>query len=306
MEPRDHIDRLATEQRNRASRHLDLRSAAEIARIINREDRKVPAIVAHALPQIAQAIDMIARAICSGGRLIYVGAGTSGRLAALDAAECAPTFNTDPKIVQYVIAGGDRALGHEAEYSEDSRKAGKRDLAKRRPSKRDVVVGVAASGRTPYTVAALQLARKRGAQTVAVVCNYDSPLARVADIAIVAEVGPEVISGSTRMKAGTAQKLILNMLTTGAMTRLGYVFDNLMVNVSPKNEKLTERAIGILQSIAKISRAQAMRALRAGGKDVPVALVMLLGGAQSREAQKLLQSVHGNVRQAIEAALDKK
>lgn len=300
------IHGLDTEQRNRASRHLDLRSAAEIARIINREDRKVAAVVSHALPQIAQAIEAIAKALGSGGRLIYVGAGTSGRLAALDAAECAPTFNTDPKLVQYVIAGGDRALGHAAEYSEDSRPAGKRDLAKRRPTKRDVVIGIAASGRTPYTLAALQFARQRGAYTIAVTCNYNTPLERAADIAIVAAVGPEVVTGSTRMKAGTAQKLILNMLTTGAMTRLGYVFDNLMVNVTPKNEKLTERGIGILQTMAKISRAQATRALRTSGRSVPVALVMLLGDAARPRAEKLLRAARGNVRQAIEAALDSK
>jgi len=305
MPRNDSIHRLTTEQRNRASRHLDLRSAAEIARIINREDRKVALAVAHALPQIAQAIDAIARALRSGGRLIYVGAGTSGRLAALDAAECVPTFNTDPKMVQYVIAGGDPALGRASEFSEDSRQAGKRDLALRRPSRHDVVVGVAASGRTPYTVAALQFARKRGAKTIAVVCNYDSPLERAADIAIVAAVGPEVISGSTRMKAGTAQKMILNMLTTGAMTRLGYVFDNLMVNVVPKNEKLIERAIGILQTAAKVSRTQAVRALRNAGKSVPAALVMLLAETTRPEAQKLLRSLHGNVRAAIDAATNK-
>lgn len=306
MNPRNYIKKLDTEQRNRTSRHLDLRSAAEIANIINREDRKVPAIVGHALPQIAQAIDAIARAISCGGRLIYVGAGTSGRLAALDAAECAPTFNLDPKLVQYVMAGGDRALGHAAEYSEDSREAGKRDLAKRRPGKRDVVIGIAASGCTPYTVAALQFARKRGAYTIAVTCNYNTPLARAAHIAIVAAVGPEVVSGSTRMKAGTAQKLILNMLTTGAMTRLGYVFDNLMVNVTPKNDKLTERGIGILQTMAKISRAKAIQALKASGKNVPIALVMLLGHVPRAQAEKLLHTKKGNVRQAIEAALDSK
>lgn len=305
MRSRD-IHRLSTEQRNRSSRHLDLRSAAEIARIINREDRKVAAVVSHALPQVAQAIEAIAKAITSGGRLIYVGAGTSGRIAALDAAECAPTFNLDPELVQYVMAGGDQALGHPAEYSEDSREAGKRDLAKRRPTKRDVVIGIAASGRTPYTVAALQWARARGAYTVAVTCNYNTPLERMADIAIVAAVGPEVVTGSTRMKAGTAQKLILNMLTTGAMTRLGYVFDNLMVNVTPRNEKLTERGIGILQTMAKISRAQANRALKAAGKSVPVALVMLLGQAARSEAEELLRATHGNVRQAIETCLDGK
>ena len=303
MTSRD-LQRLSTEQRNRASRHLDLRSAAEIARIINREDRKVAVVVSHALPQIAQAIEAIAKAISSGGRLIYVGAGTSGRIAALDAAECAPTFNLDPRLVQYVMAGGDRALGHPAEYSEDSRQAGKRDLARRKPGKCDVVIGIAASGRTPYTLAALQYARQQSAYTIAVTCNYNTPLARAAHIGIVAAVGPEVVTGSTRMKAGTAQKLILNMLTTGAMTRLGYVFDNLMVNVTPRNEKLTERGIGILESMAKISRAHAKQALKTSGKSVPVALVMLLGRTTRAEAEKLLRANHGNVRQAIDAALD--
>jgi N-acetylmuramic acid 6-phosphate etherase len=303
MTSRD-LHRLSTEQRNRASRHLDLRPATEIARIINREDRKVASVVSHALPQIAQAMEAIAKAISSGGRLIYVGAGTSGRIAALDAAECAPTFNLDPRLVQYVMAGGDRALGHPAEYSEDSREAGRRDLAKRKPGKRDVVIGIAASGRTPYTLAALQYARKQGAYTIAVTCNYNTPLARAAHIGIVAAVGPEVVTGSTRMKAGTAQKLILNMLSTGAMTRLGYVLDNLMVNVTPRNEKLTERGIGILETMAKISRAQAKRALQASGRSVPVALVMLLGRTPRPEAEQLLRTTHGNVRQAIEAALD--
>jgi N-acetylmuramic acid 6-phosphate etherase len=303
MTSRD-LHRLSTEQRNRASRHLDLRPATEIARIINREDRRVASVVSHALPQIAQAMEAIAKAISSGGRLIYVGAGTSGRIAALDAAECAPTFNLDPRLVQYVMAGGDRALGHPAEYSEDSREAGRSDLAKRKPGKRDVVIGIAASGRTPYTLAALQYARQQGAYTVAVTCNYNTPLARAAHIGIVAAVGPEVVTGSTRMKAGTAQKLILNMLSTGAMTRLGYVLDNLMVNVTPRNEKLTERGIGILETMAKISRTQAKRALQASGRSVPVALVMLLGHAARPEAEKLLRTTHGNVRQAIEAALD--
>src|SRR4029077_5710489 len=190
----------------------------EVARLINAEDAKVAAAVKRALPQIARAIDLIAAALKRGGRLIYVGAGTSGRLAALDAAECPPTFNTDPKTVQYVIAGGVKALASAVEGNEDSRKLGEREIAKKKPGKNDVVVGIAASGRTPFTVAAIEYARRRGAKTVAVTCNRSSQIAQTAEVALVSEVGPEVIAGSSRMKAGTAQKMVLNMLSTGAMT----------------------------------------------------------------------------------------
>src|SRR5258708_4162094 len=195
---------LTTEQQNSASQALDTKSALEIAAIINSEDAKVAAAVQQALPQIAEAIDAIASALSRGGRLIYIGAGTSGRIAALDAVECPPTFSTDPKMVQFVIAGGEKSLGRAVEANEDSSELGQRDIAKLRPGKKDVVVGIAASGRTPYTVAAVQYARKKGAKTIAVSCNAGSPLANAADIAITAEVGPEVVSGSTRMKAGTA------------------------------------------------------------------------------------------------------
>ena len=247
---------LATERTNRASADLDLKSSLEIARIINAEDAKVAAAVGRALPQIAQAIDMIAGALRSGGRLIYVGAGTSGRIAALDAAEIPPTYNADPKTVRFVMAGGAKALGAATEASEDSRESGQREMAKNNPGKNDVVVGIAASGRTPFTVAAIEYARRRGAKTIAVTCNRRSQLERAAHLAIVTEVRPEVISGSTRMKAGTAQKMVLNMLSTGSMTRLGYVYGNLMVNVRPKNAKLAERAVSVLQKAAGISAKQ--------------------------------------------------
>jgi N-acetylmuramic acid 6-phosphate etherase len=203
-------------------------------------------------------------------------------------------------MVQFVIAGGVRALGAAAEYNEDSRRAGQRDMAKKKPTHNDVIVGVAASGRTPYTVAALEYARSRGAKTVAVTCNPNSELERAAHIALVAEVGPEVISGSTRMKAGTAQKMILNMLSTGAMTRLGYVYGNLMVNVHLTNKKLLERGISILQKAATVDRAAAQAALKKAGNRVPVALVMLKAGVTRSEAANRLKSVHGNVRRAIE------
>ncbi|HLJ87473.1 MAG TPA: N-acetylmuramic acid 6-phosphate etherase [Candidatus Angelobacter sp.] len=291
---------LGTERQNPATADLDTLSALELARAIHREDRKVAKAVESALPQVAQAIDAIAAALSQGGRLIYVGAGTSGRIAALDASECPPTFNTSPRTVQYVIAGGDAALGHAAEYSEDSRTAGRSDLAKRKPGKKDVVVGIAASGRTPYTIAALEYARQKGAKAVAVTCNPGSELGRAADIEIVAEVGPEALSGSTRMKAGTAQKMILNMLTTGTMSRLGYVYGNLMVNVHTKNEKLVERGLGILQKAAAVDREAASKALKAASGRVSLALVMLKADVTRAEAQRRLKAAKGNVRKAIQ------
>jgi N-acetylmuramic acid 6-phosphate etherase len=277
---------------------LDIRSAREIARMIAAEDAKVAPAVARALPQIAQAIDIVADAIGRGGRLIYVGAGTSGRIAALDAAECPPTFNTQS--VHFIMAGGTRALWRPYESKEDSAAQGRRDMATKKPGRRDVVAGLAASGHTPYTLAALEYARGRGAKTVAITCTAGSPLSRAADIAMVAEVGPEVLSGSTRMKAGTAEKLICNMITTGAMARLGYVYGNLMVNVHPKNRKLAERAVGILQEAAGVERAEAARALKSAGNSVPGALVMLKAVVSRAEAQRRLKRARGNVRQAIE------
>lgn len=293
---------LATERSNTASTDLDRKSALEIARITNREDAKVAGAVKRALPQIAKAIDLIAAALSRGGRLIYVGTGTSGRIAALDALECPPTFDTDPELVQFVIAGGPKALGTAVEADEDSRTSGRREIAKRKMGPRDVVVGVAASGRTPFTVAALEYARGRGARTVAVTCNRNSQLEKAANIAIIAEVGPEVLAGSTRMKAGTAQKMILNMLTTGAMARLGYVYGNLMVNVHLKNEKLAERGVSILEKAASIKRAEAGRLLTAAGSRVPVALVMARACVSRATAIAALKKSRGHVRKAIEMA----
>jgi len=289
-----------TKQQNPASPELDTRSALEIARIIHHEDKKVAPAVAKALPQIAQAIDAIAQALEQSGRLIYVGAGTSGRIAALDASECPPTFNTDPRTIQYVMAGGEKALGRAAELNEDSRAMGQRDLARKKPTKKDVVVGIAASGRTPYTVAAVQYGRRKGARTIAVVCNPGSELGRAAEIEIVADVGSEALSGSTRMKAGSAQKMILNMLTTGAMARLGYIYGNLMVNVHIRNAKLLERGLAILQQATSIDRETAKQALKAAGNQVPVALVMLKTSLNRKQAQQKLKQAKGNVRKAIE------
>jgi N-acetylmuramic acid 6-phosphate etherase len=300
--PSAKLRQLPTERPNAAARDLDLKSSLEIARIINAEDAKVAAAVKAALPQIARAIDLIAQALKNGGRLIYVGAGTSGRLAALDASECPPTFNTDPRTVQFIIAGGTKALHSATEASEDSRQLGQREIAKRKPGKNDVVVGIAASGRTPFTVAAIEYARRHGAKTIAVTCYAASPLEKAAHVAIVAKVGPEVIAGSSRMKAGTAQKMILNMLSSGAMTRLGYVYGNLMINVHVKNEKLRERGLTILQRTPGINRQSAEQALKASRNHVPVALVMLQANVTRKQATQALKLTQGHVRQAIAAA----
>jgi len=293
------LRRLTTEKVNLASADLDRKSSLEIARIINSEDAKVAPALKRALPQIAQAIDLIAASLRKGGRLIYVGTGTSGRIAALDAAECPPTFDSDPKMVQFVIAGGPRALAMAVEANEDSPALGRRELARKKPRKNDVVVGLAASGRTPFTVAAIQYARSQGARTVAVTCNRNSPLGRAAHIEIVAEVGPEVVAGSTRMKAGTAEKMILNMLSTGAMARLGFAYGNLMVNVRLKNEKLRERAAAVLEKAATLERDEAQQLLKSSGNNVAVALVMAKTAMSRPQAEVALKRSGGHVRKAI-------
>ena len=299
-EPNSLLQELTTERQNEASQGFDTKSAIEIARIINHEDVKVPAAVKKALPEIAQVIDQVARCLRDGGRLIYIGAGSSGRIAALDASECPPTYSTAPGQVQYIMAGGPKALASAVEVNEDSEELGQRDIARRRPTRKDIVVGVSASGRTPYVVAAVAYARARGAHTAAVTCNYETPLANAADTTIVADVGPEVISGSTRMKAGTAQKMVLNMITTGAMTRLGYVYENLMVNVHMQNSKLVERGIRILMCACGIERALAVDTIKSAGRSVPVALVMLKAKVDKPEAVRRLAKSDGNVRLAIE------
>jgi N-acetylmuramic acid 6-phosphate etherase len=299
---RTELRQLATELANPASADLDLKSSFEVARIINVEDAKVAAAVKGALPQIARAIDLIAGALQRGGRLIYVGTGTSGRIAALDAVECPPTFNTDPKTVQFVIAGGPKALGTAVEASEDLHALGEREIAKKKPVRKDVVVGISASGRTPFTIAAVEYARRHGAKTIAVTCIRNSPLGKAVGLTIVTEVGPEVISGSSRMKAGTAQKMVLNILSTGTMTRLGYVYGNLMVNLHLKNEKLAGRAVNILQAAAGINRAAARQALKRAGKSVPVGLVMLQAQVGRADAERALKAAAGHVRRAIAAA----
>ena len=294
------LHQLTTESQNEASQGFDTKSALEIARIINHEDAKVAAAVKKAIPEIAEVIDQVARSLRDGGRLIYIGAGSSGRIAALDASECPPAYSTAPGQVQYIMAGGPKALASAVEVNEDSEELGQRDIARRRPTRKDVVVGVSASGRTPYVVAAVAYARARGAHTAAVTCNHETPLAAAADIAVVADVGAEVISGSTRMKASTAQKMVLNMITTGAMTRLGYVYENLMVNVHMQNSKLVERGIRILMGACMIDRETAVHTIKSAGRSVPVALVMLKAKVDKPEAVRRLAKSDGNVRLAIE------
>ncbi len=290
---------VVTERANPASAGLDAMTSLEIAQVINLEDRRVPLAMEAALPQIALAMDAVAKAFRSGGRLIYVGAGTSGRLGALDASECPPTFHADPKMLQFVIAGGEKALGKALEAAEDSAKLGRRDMGRKRLTRKDVVMGLAASGQTPYTIGALEFAREKGCVTVAVTANLDSPLERAAEIAIAIDTGPEVVAGSTRMKAGTMQKLVCNMITTGAFARIGYVYGNLMVNVQLTNHKLRERGIGIVQQVCGCDRESAMLALESAKGSVPVALVMLQSAVGAGEARKRLKAAKGNVREAV-------
>jgi N-acetylmuramic acid 6-phosphate etherase len=291
---------LTTERRNRATENLDRMSTLELVTVMNREDASVPRAIKRVLPEIANAVDIIATRLKKGGRLIYVGTGTSGRIGALDASECPGTFGAKTDMVQFLIAGGEGALAHATEASEDSAEQGRRDMTARRPGKRDVVVGLAASGRTPYTVSAVAYAKSKGAATIAIACNRGSALAATADRRIEVEVGPEVLTGSSRLKAGTAQKLICNMLTTGAMVQLGYVYSNLMVNLVLKNEKLFERGVGILETLARVDRETALRALKSAGKSMPLALVMLKSNAGRVEAERRLRSANGNVHMAIE------
>ncbi|HXA57422.1 MAG TPA: N-acetylmuramic acid 6-phosphate etherase [Candidatus Acidoferrum sp.] len=289
-----------TEQRNPRTRGLDRKSSLEIVRALNREDTRVAFAVRRELPQIARAVDAIVKAFESGGRLIYVGAGTSGRLAVLDASECPPTFGTPPRMVQALIAGGERALRHAVEGAEDSRANGARDLARAHVAKNDVVVGIAASGSTPYVLGALEFAERLGATTVGVTSNPKSALARQARIVIAPNTGPEAVAGSTRLKAGTAQKMVLNMLSSASMIRMGRVYENWMVGVALTNQKLRRRGARILEEAAGVSSSAAGHVLRRAGHNLPTALVMLKTGASADEARKRLAAARGNVRKALE------
>ena len=292
-------ERRRTEQRNAASRNLDRMSAMQIVRLMNREDRTVAAAVGRRLPAIARAVEAIVKAIRSGGRLIYAGAGTSGRIAVLDAAECPPTFGTSPKLVQAVIAGGKRAVTGAVEGAEDSGANAKRDLRAKKLTRNDILVGVTASGTTPYVLSALQYARRRGAATVAITANPNTPVARLAKILIATEVGPEVLTGSTRLKAGTAQKMVLNMLSTGAMARLGHVYENLMIDVKASNQKVSARIVRILAEASGKRLSAAEHALRQAGHNMRVALVMLKLDVSAQAAKAKVAQAKGDLRKAL-------
>jgi len=288
-----------TEQRNPGSRNLDRMTAIQIVRLMSREDRKVPTAVARELPAIAQAVEAIVQRIENGGRLIYVGAGSSGRIATLDASECPPTFGTPPELVQALIAGGTRAMTQAVEGAEDHWGEAVRDLKRIRLTGADAVVGIAASGTTPYVLAALAFARKRKALTIAITSSRRSPLARAARIAIAPEVGPEVIAGSTRLKAGTAQKLVLNMLSTATMVRLGHLYDNLMIDVARTNEKLRDREKRILMEASGRDVSAVEHALRQSKHNLRLALIMLKRNISAEQAKKRLAAARGHLRRAL-------
>lgn len=298
------INGLTTETVNEATKHIDTMSALEIAGVINAEDKKVAEAIESELPRIAAAIDVIAERFMKGGRLIYCGAGSSGRMGVLDAVELTPTYNVSPDRAFGVMAGGDQAMYVAIEGAEDSAELAIEDMDRIALTAADCLIGIAASGRTPYTIAALTYGRRVGAATIAITCNQASEMAAIADISIAPVVGAEVISGSTRMKAGTAQKMIANMLSTGAMIRAGKVYRNYMVHMRPTNEKLAVRAIRILSDITGISSEQARLTLAESGDDVAVAIVMIEGKCSRETADTALHKVGGNVRKAI-ALLEK-
>jgi N-acetylmuramic acid 6-phosphate etherase len=288
-----------TEQRLAASKNLDRMTALEIVRLMNREDGKVALAVRRAIPAIARAVDAIVVAMRAGGRLIYIGAGSSGRMAVLDAAECAPTFGISRETMRAFIAGGREAVTGAVEGAEDDADSSAVALRLARAGKGDVVVGIAASGTTPYVLGAMQYARGRRATTIAITSNEHMPLAQIADISISVNVGPEVLTGSTRLKAGTAQKMVLNMLSTAVMARLGHVYENLMIDAVLTNEKLHERAVRILMEASGKSVSEAEHALRAAGHNMRVGLVMLKLGVSAGEARKRLAAVGGDLRTAL-------
>jgi N-acetylmuramic acid 6-phosphate etherase len=290
---------LLTEQANPDSRQIDTQQTAEILRIINREDQKVAGAVAAEIPRIAEAVDRIFERLSGGGRLFYIGAGTSGRLGVLDAAECPPTFHVSPSLVRGIIAGGEAALSHSTEASEDDPEAGRRDLVRQECAESDVLVGITASGRAPYVLGAIAAARAAGALTVGISCTPDSELARAVEIAITPLTGPEVIAGSTRMKAGTATKMVLNMISTAVMIRLGHVYGNLMVNVQPRNAKLEDRAIRIIAVSAEVSYERAGELLRAAAGDVKTAILMSRKSMDKASAKARLAAAGGRISEAL-------
>ena len=300
MEPAEpSLHGLTTEQPNPASADLDRRSALEIVRLMPEEDRRVPEAVGRQLPAIAAAVEAIVARLAAGGHLFYVGAGTSGRLGVLDAAECPPTFSTAPELVQGIIAGGPAALVRSIEGAEDDAEAGRRDLLTAGMGAADAVVGLSASGRAPYVLGALAAARAAGAATIGVCCAADSAFVGRCDVVIAPVVGPEVLTGSTRLKAGTAQKLVLNMLSTASMVRLGKCYGNLMVDLRPTNAKLRDRAARIVARLTGVPYAEAWAALEASGFGTKAAIVMLRCGVDAAEADRLLAAAGGQLRAVI-------
>jgi N-acetylmuramic acid 6-phosphate etherase len=300
----DPLDSLPiTEQENLRTANLSSLSVPDIVRLMNEEDALVAAAVGRVLPEIVKAVERIVARLRGGGKLFYVGTGTSGRLGVLDASECPPTFGVSADLVQAIIAGGYEACYRAVEASEDDAEAGARDLQSRGFTKEDVLVGIAASGRTPYTIGALSQARSLDAFTIAVTCAPDSPITRVAEVSIVPVVGPEVVAGSTRLQAGTAQKMVLNMLSTATMVKLGYVTGNRMSNLQARNAKLRARAVRILMAETNLDENAATTALDAAGGDVRVALAMNKTGCSRGEAENALAVSKGVVRQAIKILL---
>ncbi|MCW8328889.1 N-acetylmuramic acid 6-phosphate etherase [Photobacterium sp. SDRW27] len=295
------LSKMVTESRNEASQYIDTLSTLDMLKVINDEDKKVALAVEQALPEIAQAVDVIAEAFRRGGRLIYSGAGTSGRLGILDASECPPTYGSKPEQVVGLIAGGHRAILKAVENAEDNRELGADDLRALHFNQGDVLVGIAASGRTPYVLGAMAYAKSVGATVACISCNPQSAMTEAADISITPVVGPEVVTGSSRMKAGTAQKLVLNMLTTGAMIRTGKVYGNLMVDVEATNAKLVERQKNIVIAATECSREQAEAALAACDGHCKTAIVMILAGLSAEDAREVLEQNQGVTRQAISA-----
>ena len=294
------LDQLLTEQRNPASAEIDTVDTEAALRIINAEDRTVADAVADAIPQISRAVDGIVERLRQGGRLLYLGAGTSGRLGVLDASECPPTYSVPPDLVQGVMAGGEAALSRATEANEDDPQLGARDVASRALTSQDVVFGIAASGRTPYVIGAVRYAREQGALTVALSCVPGAALSQEVDLPIEVPTGAEIVTGSTRMKAGTATKLVLNMVSTTAMVQLGHVYGNLMVNVQPKNEKLVARAHRIICQATGASVEEAASLLDAAGRSVKTAIVMKKLGLERAPAEQRLAASNGRIRQAIE------
>lgn len=297
------LSTLITEQRNPNSMHVDSLSALEIVQLMNKEDKQVPLAIEKCLPQIAQAVECIVAAFQQGGRLVYIGAGTSGRLGVLDASECPPTFGVSPEMVKGIIAGGERALRHPIEGAEDSKTHAVVDLQTIQFSSKDVLVGIAASGRTPYVIGALEYAKSLGSVTVSIASNPNSAMANIVDIAIDTVVGPEVLTGSSRLKSGTAQKLVLNMLTTASMILMGKCYQNLMVDVQASNEKLKARAIHIVMQATDCDKALAEETLKQADQNAKLAIMMILSGLDRAQAEALLEKHQGKLQLALKLGL---